>query len=252
MKLRIAMALGALSLGAALAGPLAQAGTISVTLTADQFALQTWALQPGATPSYTLHIGAGHHLLTRIATGRGDAEVADQQESYAWDPLAAQITHGDSLASASTEPPLGPASVHVSMAGNDGPWIQGSSRVYRFPEIVLAPQSGLSISGRLRLVFDNDAGTEAFASASFGSCVRAYSPACDAGYGKWSSLAADPLGYEHSFTYTMLNPSNQALPMAWDVVLEASAIAPLPVPEPAGWAMLTAGLMLVGRRRCQG
>lgn len=241
-------ALGALALAAALAGQPAQAGAMRVTLTADQFALQTWALQPGATPSYTLRQGAGNHLLTRIMAVTGDPSVADQQESYVWQPLASQITHGDSLASASTEPPLGTASAHVSMVGNDGEWTHGSSRIYRFNEIVLAPQTGLTVSGRLQLVFDNSAGPQAAGWTSFVTCVRAFSGACDAGYDKWGDLSSYPQGYDQDFSFTMLNPGNAPLPMAWDIMLEANARAPQPIPEPAGWAMLTAGLMLVGRR----
>lgn len=249
MNCRISTALGALSLGVVLASPQARAGAMSITFTASEFALQTWALQAGAAPSYTLRPGAGSHLLTRIMTVTGDASVADQQESYAWALLASQIVHGDSLASASTEPPLGAASAHVSMVGNDGDWIHGSSRIYRFNEIVLAPQSGLSISGRLQLVFDNSAGPEASGYASFVSCVRAYSGACDAGFDIWSPLESYPQGYDRSFTFTMLNPGLAPLPMAWDIMLEANARAPLPVPEPAGWAMLLAGLALAGRCR---
>lgn len=249
MKLHIPLSLGALALCATLASPPARAGAMSVTLTADQFALQTWALQPGATPSHTLRIGAGSHLLSRIGTAASDAAVEDQQESYAWQPFESQVRHGDSVAGASTAPPLGAASVTISMAGNDGAWIHGGGRVYRFSEIILAPQSGLSISGHLHLDFDNGAGPDAFGYALFSSCVRAYSGACDAGFAEMAWLSTHPQGYEEDFSFTMLNPGNQPLSMAWDIVVEASASVPLPVPEPAGWAMLAAGLMLVGARR---
>jgi hypothetical protein len=224
----------------------AHAGPINVTVTADQFAFQVWALQPGAHPSFTLTPGKTD-LEAALQTAAGNPSVDDRQQSPGTrDAMAASVTHGDSLVNAILNPALGSASVHASVADDDGAWRQGYSRIWSFPRIVLAPRSGLTITGRARLTFENHGGSLARADGIFSTCLHATIPtACDVDYSHWTTMAMSPDGFNDSFSMSIQNPGDTPLPMTWDLILFTQAVAP-PVPEPATWTMLCAGLLLAG------
>ncbi|KQZ27778.1 PEP-CTERM sorting domain-containing protein [Duganella sp. Root1480D1] len=229
-------------LAALLAISPARAGTVGATLMLDQLQVQTSgnvAFQPGS-----------WEMESRLINVNNDHDVSDyDRHSDSWVPLATASSHGASLTRGSWDALGGGGSLGVAMADSDAPWRWGNTDLWTNTLVYLAPGASITVSGQLALEFENSSIGQAFSTGMVGVCLDLTPGECRNDYRRTTQLADDPDGYSDKFSLSWTNSTDSNQQLLWSTKLSVSAIAPLPVPEPAGWGMLAAGLGLLGACR---
>jgi hypothetical protein len=220
----------------------ARAGTVGATLMLDQ-------LQVQASGNVTLQ--PGHwEMSSRIVNVDNDLDVSDYAvQSDSWVPLATSASHGGSLSHGSWDALAGNGGLSVALSDSDGPWRWGNTDLWADTYFYLAPGASVTVSGQLQLLFQDSTSGHAYGTGTAGVCLDLMPALCQYDYQRVSQLADEPGGYSDSFSVSWTNDSANNQEILWRTSLSVSAIAPLPVPEPASWMTLLAGLGLLAACR---
>lgn len=220
----------------------ARAGTVGATLSLEQLQIQTSgnvALQPSS-----------WEMASRIINVSNDLDISDYDSHHdSWAPLSTTTTHGGSLTHGSWNALGGGGALSVAMVDTDSPWRWGNTDLWADTYIYLAPGASFTVSGQVALEFENSTAGQAFSTGMVGVCLDLTPGECSYDYGRTAHLADDPDGYTDNFSVSWTNSTDTNQQLLWRTSLSVSAIPPSPVPEPAGWGMLFAGLGLLGACR---
>lgn len=180
-------------------------------------------------------------VLLIAALENGPLERREVVVNPAGDPASARVTDGLSRAAGAYDPAAGTLALQGVLSLADSAWNRAGTGFEARTVFALAPHAEIIVSGH---VSANFTAPEGFGVVGFGTQLNAYT-----GQDGYSFLWSGPIdgpAVERDFQIRASNPTDGTVEMVWATSGTASAAL---VPEPAGWALLLAGLPVLLWRR---
>jgi hypothetical protein len=234
-----------------LAVPAAVADGLSSTLSLRGLSFQSWSLADGTPLPHQVEPSGSAVFGMLFDTRTGFGGVTDMDTVGGWRPTLAAATGVDSVAGGAISSPLGDGVLVTHLSRLDAPWNDGYTGMNSRVDLRIAPNSYATLSGHWQFEYtSDDSMPDRWGVFSVEACLHKAFTECQERQRFGGEYGGHSVSRDGSFARTVYNHGSDTMYLRWSIVSTMeTAWALAPVPEPAGWGMLGAGLLLLGARR---